>query len=325
MRAEEDTGTDLGVAREPTTMPYATRNGASLYYEFDRGDTGSDDDGVRASGNGDGPATDGRETVVFVEGLGVGRWLWDWQREAVGERYDVLVPDNRGSGKSDAALPPLLPRLPRPLRLLVFLKLAGYSIEGLTADLEAVLADAGVDGVHLVGASMGGMVAQQYALDYDRARSLTLMCTTHGGDEAEPIPEETQEQIYAVPEDASEREQIRHRMEPAINDKWAQRNPGMVEGIVDMRIEQDAGEVARESQGSAGANFDVSDRVHGIDLPTLVLHGTNDRVVPVANGRMLAEKIPDSRLELIEGGSHLLMIEDADQVNDLLLAFLDGQ
>jgi len=299
-------------------MPYATRDGVSLYYEYDR-------DGAGAGGSRDAPGDGDRETVVFVEGLGVGRWVWDWQRDVVGERYDVLVPDNRGSGKSEAALPPLIPRLPRLLRALLFLKLAGYSIEGLTADLEAVLADVGVDDVHLVGASMGGMIAQQYALDYDRARSLTLMCTTHGGEEAEPIPDETQEQIYNVPEGASARETIRHRMEPAINDEWAEHHPEVVEEIIDMRIEQDAGEVARESQGAAGANFDVSDRVRDIDLPTLVLHGTNDRVVPVANGRMLAEKLPHSRLELIEGGSHLFMIEDADQVNDLLLEFLDAQ
>lgn len=287
-------------------MPYATRDGVSLYYEIERGE-----------GN--------RDTVVFVHGLGVARWMWNWQREAVGEAYDLLLPDNRGSGQSEAALPPLLPRLPRPLRLLLFTKVAGYSIEGLAADLEAVLADAGIEEAHVVGASQGGMIAQQYALEYDRAASLSLLCTTHGGDDAEPIPDETVETIYDVPEGASERGTIRHRMGPAITDEFAEEHPDRIDEILDLRIEQDAGEAARESQTGAGANFDASDRVGAIDVPTLVLHGTADRVVPVENARLLAGKIPDSRLELVEGGPHLFMIENADEVTGILLDFLDDQ
>jgi len=284
-------------------MPFATRDGVSLYYEYET-----------AAGDGD--------PVVFVQGLGVGRWSWHWQREPIGEEYNVLLPDNRGTGNSEAALPPLIPRLPRPLRLLLFTKLAGYSVEGLAADLDAVLADATVDRVHVVGASLGGMIAQQYALDYDRARSLTLMCTTHGGPDAVPIPDETAERLFDVPEDADERERIRYRMRPAINDEWADQHPETIEQIVDWRLEQDAGSVARESQGAAGANFDVSDRVHSIDVPTLVLHGTSDCVVPSTNGQLLAEKVPGSRLELVEDGSHLFMIENAETVNESLLEFL---
>lgn len=284
-------------------MPTVQRDGVTLYYE-------SDDAGAT------GPP------IAFVQGLGVGRWSWHWQREAFDE-YDLLFPDNRGTGNSEAALPPIIPRLPRPLRLLLFTKLAGYSTAGLAADLEAVLADAGVDEVHVVGASLGGMIAQQYALDYDRAVSLSLFCTTHGGEEALPIPDETIDQMFDVPEDAGERETIRHRMAPAISDEFAE-NSDVIEQIVDWRLEQDAGEVARESQGAAGVNFDVSGRVHKIDIPTLILHGTDDQVLPVENSELLAEKIPDNRFERIEGGSHLFMIEDSEQVNDHLREFLES-
>ncbi|MXR52445.1 alpha/beta fold hydrolase [Halovenus sp. WSH3] len=276
-------------------MPTVQRDGVQLYYEYDDGAT-------------DAPP------VVFVQGLGVGRWSWHWQHRAF-EAYDLIFPDNRGTGDSEAGLPPLVGRLPQSLRVLLFTKLLGYSTEGLAADLDAVLADAGVEQVHVVGASLGGMIAQQYALDHDRAISLSLLCTTHGGEEAIPIPDETLEQMFDVPEGADERETIRHRMDPAINDEFAERNPEVIEQIIDWRIEQDAGEVARESQGAAGVNFDASDRVHEIDLPTLILHGTHDRVLPVKNGELLAEKIPDSRFERIDGGSHLFMIEDSEEVN----------
>jgi pimeloyl-ACP methyl ester carboxylesterase len=287
-------------------MPRATRGDVSLYYEYDRGDGE-------------------RDTVVFVEGLGVGRWLWHWQREAFADEYDLLLPDNRGVGKSDAPLPPVIPRLPQALRFLFFLKVGGYSISEMAADLDAVLADAGVERAHVVGASMGGMIAQQYALEYDRAASLGLLCTTHGGDEAVPIPDETQQQIYDTPDDATEREKIRHRMGPALNESFVDENPETIEQILDWREEQDADEVPREAQGAAGANFDVGDRVHEIELPTLVLHGTNDRVLPVENGRLVADKLPNAQLELVEGAPHMLMIERSKEVNEHLSAFLAEQ
>ena len=285
-------------------MPRVTRDGVSLHYEYN-------------------PA--GEETVVFVQGLGVGRWLWHWQREAFVDEYTLLLPDNRGTGDSDAPLPRLIPRLPRKLRLLYFIKIGGYSIPDMAADLNAVLADAGVECAHIVGASMGGMIAQQYALDYDRTASLSLLCTTHGGDEAVPIPEETQQQIFDTPEDVSEREKVRHRMKPAISETFMEENPETIEQILDWRLAQDAGEVAREAQGAAGVNFDVSERVHEIDLPTLVLHGTDDRVLPAENGRLIAEKIAPARLELLEGAEHLLMVERAPDVNSLLESFLAEQ
>ena len=287
-------------------MPRTSRDGVSLYYEHDR------DDGER-------------ETVLFVAGLGVGRWLWHWQREALAGEYDLLLPDNRGAGGSDAPLPPVVPRLPQPLRLLYFTQVGGYSDAEMAADLEAVLADAGVESAHVVGASMGGMVAQRYALEYDRAASLSLLATTHGGDEAVPIPDETQQRIFDTPEDATEREKIRHRMGPALTDEFLEGSPETVERILDWRQEQDAGEVAREAQTGVGANFDVGDRVHEISVPTLVLHGTDDRVVPVENGELIAEKLPEARLERVEAAPHMLMVERSKEINKHLSAFLAEQ
>ncbi|MFC4540635.1 alpha/beta fold hydrolase [Halosolutus amylolyticus] len=282
-------------------MPRASRDGVSIYYERDDGDG---------------------TPVVFVQGLGYGRWMWRWQREAVAGEYGVIAPDNRGTGRSDAGLPPLLPRLPGKLRTPLLLKLAGYSIGGLAADLEAVLDDAGIYDAHVVGASMGGMIAQRYALEYSRTKTLTLCCTSHGGPDAVPVPEETQEQIFDVPSGANERETLRHRMRPAFNDRFTNRNPHLMDRIIEWRLEQDANDPAREAQTAAVLNFDVSDRLDGIRIPTLVCHGTNDRVVPVANGELLAEKIAGARLELVEGGSHCFFIEDADRVNETLLSFL---
>jgi len=288
-------------------MPQATRDGVSIYYERDESDG------------------DGTAPVVFVQGLGFGRWMWRWQREAVADRYDVIAPDNRGTGRSDVGLPPLVSRLPGPLRGLVLLKLAGYSMDGLAADLEAVLDDAGIYNAHIVGASMGGMIAQRYAVEYTRAKSLTLCCTSHGGPDAAPVPEETQEHMFETPGGATERGIIRHRMRPAFTERFTNRNPHLMDQLIEWRLEQDADDPAREAQGAAVQGFDVSDRLGRVRVPTLILHGTDDQVVPVENARLLEEKLPTSRLELIEGGSHLFFIEDDDLVSEHLLEFLDAQ
>ncbi|MDQ2051819.1 alpha/beta hydrolase [Natronolimnohabitans sp. A-GB9] len=285
-------------------MPRASRDGVSIYYEYDESD-------------------DGTTPVVFVQGLGYGRWMWRWQREAVRGRYDVIAPDNRGTGRSEAGLPPLVPRLPQKIRAPIIFKLAGYSIGGLAADLEAVLEDAGIREAHLVGASMGGMIAQRYALEYTRAKTLTLCCTSHGGPDAVPVPEETQEFIFDVPDGASERETLRHRMRPAFNERFTNRNPHLMDRIIEWRLEQDADDPAREAQAAAVLGFDVSDRLGGLRVPTLVLHGTDDRVVPFENALLLEEAIPNARLERFEGGSHCFFIEDAEQVAETLRSFLE--
>jgi len=131
--------------------------------------------------------------------------------------------------------------------------------------------------------------------------------------------------MFDTPDGASERETIRHRMRPAFNERFTNRNPHLMDRLIEWRLEQDAGAPARGAQAAAVQKFDVSDRLDGLRVPTLLLHGTDDQVVPVENARLLEEKISDSRLELVEGGSHLFFIEDDELVNEHLLAFLDEQ
>ena len=245
-------------------------------------------------------------TVAFVEGLGYGRWMWRWQRDALADDYDTIVFDNRGTGDSDAP--------PGP-----------YTVAEMASDLEAVLAEAGVDEAHVVGASMGGMIAQRYALDYDRAASLALLCSSPGGDDAIPTPEETRAYMFDVPDDADEREAIRYKMTPALSAGFADANPDLLSDVVDWRLASDANEDARNAQAAAVAAFDASDELSALDLPVLVCHGTADEVLPVENAHLLYERLPNSELHLFEGGPHLFFVEQADAVTDRLRSFLDAR
>jgi len=250
----------------------------------------------------EGPAS--APTVVFVEGLGYGTWMWQFQREPLAESYDTIVFDNRGTGDSDCPEGP-------------------YTVAEMAADLAAVLNDAGVESAHVVGASMGGMIAQRFALEDDRAESLALLCTSHGGEDAVPVPPETQAFMFDVPADADEREAIRYKMTPAISDGFAEEHPELIADIVDWRLASDASEAGRTAQAAAVQAFDASDELDQLTLPTLLMHGTDDEVLPVENAHALAEALPHADLELFEGGPHLFFVEQADAVTDRLRTFLD--
>ncbi|MUV57526.1 alpha/beta fold hydrolase [Halogeometricum sp. CBA1124] len=270
-----------------------------------------DSDGVTIAYETRGPATPDpdAETVVLLEGLGYGRWMWRWQAAALDDRYEVVLLDNRGTGDSDAPDGP-------------------YAVAEMAADVEAVLADLDVEAAHVVGASMGGMIAQAYALDYDRTASLSLLCTSHGGEDAVPTPPETQERMFDVPDDADEREAIRYKMRPAMTDDFFDGRDDLVERIVDWRLASDAPPHARAAQAEAVAGFDRRADLANLDVPTLVLHGTADRVLPVENGRRLADRVAEASdasvaFEAFDGGSHLFFVERAGDVNDRLATFLN--
>jgi pimeloyl-ACP methyl ester carboxylesterase len=265
-------------------MPSVTRDGVTIDYAVD--------------GNPEGP------TVLLLEGLGYGRWMWRWLAEALGDDYEVLRPDNRGTGDSDVPEGP-------------------YTVAEMAADAAAVLDDRGVDAVHVCGASMGGMIAQELALTDDRVASVTLLCTSPGGDDAVPTPSEVQEHIFSAPEDADSRERIRYLMEPAVSDGFYDREPDLVDRIVDWRLAGDATPTGREAQAAAVAAFDASDRLGGLSAPTLVLHGTADRVLPVGNADVLADSLPHAEVELFDGGPHLFFVEERERVNDRVRTFLD--
>jgi pimeloyl-ACP methyl ester carboxylesterase len=265
-------------------MPFADNDGVRLAYER----AGADDG----------------DAVVFVCGLGYGTWMWNWQRDGLAEEYDLILWDNRGAGDSDEPEGP-------------------YTVSEMAADLDAVLEDAGVESAHVVGASMGGMIAQQYVLDYDRAETVSLLCTTPGGPEEVPIPDATVERMFGVPEGYDRRESIRYKMKPALTDEFWEQKEDVIERIIDWRLDSDASDRARQWQAAAVEAFDVSDRLGGIEIPTLVLHGERDRVVPVGNSDLLVAGIPTaSRRTFDEGGSHLFFVERGDDVTDAISQFL---
>jgi 3-oxoadipate enol-lactonase len=242
------------------------------------------------------------EPLLLIMGLSYPSYMWHRSRPILAKRLRTIALDNRGVGQSDA--PPGI-----------------YSIALMASDAAAVLDAADIESAHVIGVSMGGMIAQEFALQYpDRVRSLILGCTAAGGPhavQAEPealkavlrrdvTPEQAKENIIPFIYDAATpRERIDEDM--AIRMKWyptPQGYMGQLQGIL---------------------GWEAYSRIAQIAVPTLVIHGETDRLVPAANGRLIAEKIPGAKLMLIPNASHIFETDQPAAAQNAILEFLNAQ
>lgn len=256
--------------------------------------TFADSSGVRIAYEsfGDGPA------LLLLQGIGYARWSWDPIVPALAERFHVLSFDNRGIGESDVPPPP-------------------YSARQLAEDGMAVLDDAGVEGAHVVGASLGGMAAQELAAGYpERVERLVLACTTPGGAGALPMPAQTvalmQEAATLAP-DVALRRFVENALAPNADES-------LVADLFDRRVANPPDPIGWQGQAAAGMGFDGS--ALEIHAPTLILHGTEDAVVDPGNAALLAERIPGARVELFSGCGHLFFWEQPERFVETVAEFL---
>ena len=238
--------------------------------------------------------------LVLVQGLGYARWGWEPVVDLFAERYDVILFDNRGIGESDVPTGP-------------------YTCVELADDTLRVMDEAGVERAHVLGASLGGMIAQELVLAMpERVERLVLVCTTPGGQHAAPMPEQTVRLLAESP-----------TLEPLValrrfveNALAPDPREDLVERILAHRIATAQSASAWLSQAAAGAAFDSWDRLPDIDAPTLVVHGTADVVVDPKNAGLLEERISNARLELFPGCGHLLFWEEPERFVGVVGEFL---
>jgi pimeloyl-ACP methyl ester carboxylesterase len=243
---------------------------------------------------GDGPP------LLLIHGLGYARWGWEPVADRLAERFRVLLFDNRGIGESE--VPP-----------------GPYTAAAMAEDAVQVLDEAVVDRAHVVGTSLGGMVAQELALARpERVDRLVLACTTPGGPGAFPLPQRTVALIAEAPSLAPA-VALRRFVENALADDAPDE---LVERIHAHRLASPPDPAGWQAQAAAGAGFDALDRIGGIAAPTLILHGTDDGVVDSRNAALLAERIPDARVQLFEGRGHLFFWEDPDGFVEAVEGFL---
>jgi 3-oxoadipate enol-lactonase len=259
------------------------------------------------------PAPDGRTQlywestgqgapVLLVMGLGLSGGAWWRTVPVLARRVRVITFDHRGVGRSRAFSPV-------------------YTTEAMADDAVSVLDAAGIGRAHVYGISLGGMVAQQLALRHpDRVRSLVLGATSPGGPRSVQPDAEVLEFV---------RGRLRMRSEDAAQasvpfnygPRCRSAHPERIEEDIRRRLASAFSLRAYREQLFAAGLHNCYGRLPRIAAPTLVVHGRHDRMVPAANGALLAERIPGARLRMLEESGHLYPTEEPD-VDDEIAAFL---
>ena len=236
--------------------------------------------------------------LILINGLGFGRWAWFKQLPALSRHFRTITFDIRGE---------------------VDLK---DGVSTLVDEVVALLDHLRVRKAHVLGTSLGGFVAQELALKRpDLVDRLILVCTSYGGRGPETMSPQALATMLGFgsfsPEGA-----VRQGLEAATSDAYRAEKPEEFDHILHARLADSLPLVAYSRQAMAGARFDVSSEIESIFAPTLVIHGSEDRYVPLANAAALAEALPKAELKVLEDAGHLVFIEQSAKVNRKVISFL---
>ena len=229
--------------------------------------------------------------LLLLEGMGGDLPGWRRNIPTLAERHLVIAFDHRGNGRSS------MPDTPA-------------SMETFVDDAVAVLRASGNERAHVYGMSFGGMVAQEMALTRPQhVRSLVLACTNAGPARAS--------KVAADPRAPKGRPYL-----TLYSERFASEHPDHVAEDIRVGSRQPQKPQARARQWQAIQSWDAWDRVRSISCPTLILHGTEDRIVAMENARRLAALIPGARLRLLDGAGHLYHSEQPEEADGAVLEFL---
>ncbi|MGD0212274.1 MAG: alpha/beta fold hydrolase [Terriglobales bacterium] len=241
------------------------------------------------------------EALLLIMGLGYTSVMWHRTRPGLAQHYRTVAFDNRGVGRSE--VPP-----------------GPYSIAAMASDAAAVLDAAGIARAHVFGVSMGGMIAQEFALQYPaRTLSLILGCTSPGGPLATHAKSDVIDVLFAR---GMTPEQARDAILPFIYDPATPREK--IDEDLNVRqpwLPSPAGYIA-QLQGIM--TWEGYSRIAQIKAPTLVIHGKSDALIPPGNGELLAQHIPGAKLVLLDHASHLFLTDQVEASEKAILDFLSS-
>lgn len=234
------------------------------------------------------------DPIVFVMGLGVDRWGWIRQRGPFSDRHRCVFPDNRGSGLSDK------PRGPYDLRI-------------MADDVAAVLDDCGIERAHVVGASMGGAIAQYLALVHaDRVHSLTLACTTC---RVSPWRRRLLRDWIDLLDGSGRVRFARENLRWVLGARHLRRMLPLTPVVAPLVVRAPTHGIRGQIEAILAVDPLIVDNLEAIAVPTLVVAGSQDILTPVADAEELAGRIPDAELRVLMGAAHGLMLTSAGIFN----------
>ena len=219
------------------------------------------------------------------------------------ERFSTIRYSHRGTGTSD--------------------RLDGeITLRDLADDGVGLLSALGIEKAHVLGVSMGGMVAQELALNHpERVQGLVLGCTACGGEHR--VAAEPEVMNLLTPQPGLSREEQQRRSWPAITTpEFLESHPDVLEERLRRSLVNPTPIETAMRQMAAVQAFDSFDRLPQIKAPTLILHGDRDAIVPVGNANVLKDQIPGAELRVFAGAAHLFTFEFPEESAAATVEFL---
>jgi pimeloyl-ACP methyl ester carboxylesterase len=266
-------------------MPIAEVNGIEIYYE------------IKGEGI----------PLALICGFTASSETWEKEfLEALSKHHELLLFDNRGTGRST-----------KPAE--------EYSIKTMADDLAGLMDEINLTKANVMGGSMGGTIAQEFALNYpDKVMKLILGCTTVGGRKfvaSKEIFELLQNLSHGIFPDMSREQYVDYFMELIYSPKFLKKNKeNILERLINNKHPSPAETWVKHAQ--AVVNFDTVDRVGEIRKPTLILHGDEDDFIAPYNSMILHRRIADSKLVTFSNAGHVFHVEAREQVVKIMLDYL---
>ncbi len=242
--------------------------------------------------------------ILFIMGLGFTHQMWfRVLPHVLRAGFRAILFDNRGMGRSDAPSGP-------------------YSVPGMAFDAMAVLDSAGIQAAHVVGASMGGMIAQEIAIRFpERVLSLILGCTTSGGlfGKWPHWAYRPKAETWANGTRLERERALRHMLYADTT------SLDLIEEDLRIRSSCIWNSAGFLNQLAGLLLWNSYWRLPRIEAPTMVIHGDQDHLVPPENGRKLAARIPGARFYLVQNAGHILTTDQTEESCGVLIDFLHQQ
>jgi pimeloyl-ACP methyl ester carboxylesterase len=269
-------------------MPKLESNEIELYYEI--------------HGSGD--------PLLLIAGVGYGGWFWYKVVPELAETYQVITFDNRGAGESDKPEGP-------------------YTVSMMAEDTAGLLDGLELEDAYVLGHSLGGFIAQELAVSRpELIAKLILASTNYGGQDVIPITPEAMEVLTNREGDPVEL--VKRGIAIASGPGFAEQHVDVAKELMDYRFTNPVPPEAYQAQVAAGAGMaamsrdQVDQRMASIEVPTLILFGEHDMVVPPGNAELMAEKLPQAEIKIIPDTGHIFPIEDPESTVAAIDDFLSS-
>ena len=244
------------------------------------------------------------EPLVMIRGISSNVDHWYEQVLVLSKKYQLLIFDNRGIARSSDPG-------------------GSFSTRDMAADTVGLMEAVGIKKAHVLGYSMGGMIAQEMALAYpEKVNGLILVATDCG----------ISLRIKAKPEFSRLfSEMIRLGTNEAkkaaagclFAKQTVETRPDIIQRYTEVSLRFPASQKTLGKQWAAITQHDACDRLAKISSPTLVITGSEDELIPPENAKVMAQRIPVAQIISIDGGGHLFLIERPEAFNEAVIGFLD--